>query len=139
DHLAYFGTFGTIRSRPLLPPDNPLPVLERLERSEQAFWLKGYLTKFGSIDRDEPYRSTVPRSLIREQLLKTIDPVYHVEGEGGYRLGFPEDVEQKRWEEVEAEVARRKPKWDVQRQTYVSTVGPNPEQTKRSTEPNHKP
>lgn len=128
DHLAYFGRFGAIRPRPLRPPDNPLPVLERLERSRKAFWLKEYAPRYGSFPLISASQISNPRSMLREQLLKTIDPIYHVDGLEGYRLPFPEEEEQKRWREIELEVARRKPRWDAQQQTYVSTVG-----TKRTT------
>jgi hypothetical protein len=118
EHVEYFRKHGHIRSKPLMPTDDPLSVLDDVMNS----WRSTYKDKHGPTDRD--------RVLLMEQLLRLIDSVYRLPTDKeGQRLMTHLGVRRSQqeievlWKKYVSEVSRLKIRWDPRQNLYVLNDG----------------
>jgi len=113
DHIAYFKKSGKWRTRPLVPSNEPLAVLDLVAHSPQ--WI--YKEK----QDDDPYGHA--KNHLANELLQLIDTVYRIEPDSnGDRVpGVPFD--QQRWNRIMKDVAALHIKWDTAKNIYVFANG----------------
>jgi hypothetical protein len=102
-HLAWFRAHGTLRSRPLRPPDDPLETFDRLLAEH----------------RSDP---SLPTALVN-QLLALLDSVHRVESGPDGLLFVPGPTFGESWSPLREQLARLKIRWDSGSVRYVFADG----------------
>ncbi|HWB58486.1 MAG TPA: hypothetical protein VG733_03300 [Chthoniobacteraceae bacterium] len=111
--LASFRKNGTFRAHPLRPPDNPLPVLEKLEHSPQ--WI--------GAGKPGDYNYDFEKKFIASQVLQLINTTFRSEPhEDGFRLTGT-FFDQKQWDAIAKKVAGLHIKWDPKKNIYAFAGG----------------
>lgn len=106
NELEYYRKQGVMRAQLLCPPARPLGILDSLT-------IPGSPTDLRA--------SEWIRTGAMNELLRLIEPVYHIEPDrDGYRIAPGEDLDA-RWRRIREEVDRLPYRWDSRRQTYILT------------------
>jgi hypothetical protein len=109
-HVEYFRKNGTLRSKPLRPPDDPLGVLARAK--SQFSWI--YAGQNG-----KEYRCS---GLFGNQLCRLVDTVYRTEPDWeGTIVGGKE--RQPTWDAIVTEFRTLEVRWDVRGNQYAFKNG----------------
>ncbi|HWB58484.1 MAG TPA: hypothetical protein VG733_03290 [Chthoniobacteraceae bacterium] len=107
--MAYFQSNGKWRGHPLMPSNDPLGALDKLAASPE--WK---LSGPGPGQR---------KQLLANEILQSIDSIYRTEpDDDGNRLPG-DDFDEKRWEQIEKDVAALHIKWDAAKNIYVRGDG----------------
>jgi len=106
--IPYFKKFGVLRKNLLVPPDNPLSVLNKIRKSHQ--WIFG-------IDEKMNERGKL---LVMHQLLLLINSVYptKTDSKTGRKINGGPDLDQ-RWKKIQADVRKLDIRWDKKKNDYV--------------------
>ena len=99
-HFAHFRERGTLRSRPLVPTDTPLGVLEKLE--ETLVLLHPGPKEL--LDHD--------RAMLCNQLLRLVEPVYRLKSDRPGAKFIPGGDADLRWKKIVEDVSRLNVRWD---------------------------
>lgn len=120
EDLQNFRKFGTIRSRPLRPPDRPWELLTRLETTPS--WPEATAAQ-------QSYRE-----FVADQILWLLHPVYRTAMEN-QELQFPRGEKFTAWwDGVVKDLEKLNIRWDTRNNTYVCADGaqlPNPTAPRR--------
>ena len=109
-HVTYFREHGQIRSKPLVPGNAPLALMDT--------WKKNTARLLYSKDNDR--NGTL---LIANQLLNMIDSVHQRDVDRhGFRF-WPVDNVEERWKSVEAQVAKLAIRWNREQDRYTFEDG----------------
>jgi len=108
EHIAYFRQHGTIREKPLRPPDNPAGAIRALDKSDP-------FTRF----RKQQPKSIECRSLILSQCLRMIDTVYPVEADPLGMIVNANDLPEEQWESSLTAIDNLHIVWDPRKSRYA--------------------
>jgi len=121
--LEFYRDHGQLRSKPLLPADDPLAALAHLTNSRQWIYANTnlqYIDYFSSVEPDTDERE---KAMLMEELLKLIDSVYRLPADVlNDRLPCGEPPEPA-WRKIVSDVSAKKIRWDPQQNLYVFPDG----------------
>lgn len=112
-HVAYYRTNGKLRARPLVPTDNPLRVVAKLETSQQ--WTFSDHPGWNGHARG--------RVFVMNQVLRLVDTVYRLENDiYGQKISIRHDVDE-RWKLILDEFSKLDVRWDSENNVYTFRDG----------------
>jgi hypothetical protein len=123
EHVEYFREHGTIRARPLRPPDRALDVMADLRRSRDWIWSKPYTGAGSPPSQWTPERETEQLALVRDQWLRLVDSIYHIEDDFFHTKLFTDQNDPHVWSEVERSIAELGTRWNPALGLYTLRKG----------------
>ncbi len=111
-HVEFFRKEGRLRARPLAPTNDPVGIIQRIERSPDWIYRKEGGSNFQQYG-----------NMLRGQILRLLLPVYRGPGfDPDYGFAPQRDPETA-WKEVIGDVARQGISWDASHTTYKRKDG----------------
>ncbi len=123
DIVRFYREHGQLRSKPLLPANDPLASLGHLTSSRQWIYADPSLQFTNYFTYTSPYVDQEERAMLMEELLKLIDSVYHLPSDALDNCLPRDEPPGPVWQKIVSEVSTLKIRWDPGQNLYVFADG----------------